>query len=44
MIVQPREYTRVRGLFPDAYDDIVESNRMPDLLYMLKSGGYKQIF
>ena len=44
MIVQPREYTRVRDLFPGAYNNIVESNRMPDLLYMLKSGRYKQIF
>jgi len=44
LIVQPNEYTRVRDLYPEAYDDIFESNRMPDLLYMLKSGGYKQIF
>ena len=44
LIVQPRVYTRVRDRFPDSYDDIVESDRMPDLLYMLKSGRYKQIF
>jgi len=44
LIVQPREYTRVRDRYPDAYDDIVESDRMSDLLYMLKSGRYRQIF
>ena len=44
LIVQPNEYTRVRDRFPEAYDDIVESNRMGDLLYMLKSGRYKPIF
>lgn len=44
LIVQPNEYTRVRDRFPEAYDDIVESNRMADLLYMLKTGRYKPIF
>ena len=44
LIVQPREYTRVRDRYPDSYDDIVESDRMPELLYMLKSGRYRQIF
>jgi len=44
LIVQPNEYTRVRDRFPEAYDDIVESNRMGDLLYMLKTGKYKPIF
>jgi len=34
----------VRDRYPEAYDDIFETNRKPDLLYMLKSGGYKQIF
>jgi hypothetical protein len=44
LIVQPREYTRVRDRYPESYDDIVESDRMPDLLFMLKNGRYKQIF
>jgi len=44
LIVQSREYTCVRDRFPDSYDDIVESDRMPELLYMLKNGRYKQIF
>jgi hypothetical protein len=44
LIVQPNEYTRIRDGYPDSYDDIFESNRMPDLLYMLKNGRYKQIF
>ena len=44
LIVQPREYTRVRDRYPDSYDDIVESDRMPELLYMLKSGRYRPIF
>jgi len=34
----------VRDRYPESYDDIFESNRMPDLFYMLKRGGYKQIF
>lgn len=44
LIVQSREYTRVRDRFPDSYDDIVESDRMTEVLYMLKNGRYKQIF
>lgn len=44
LIVQPNEYTRIRDKYPDSYDDIFESNRMPDLLYMLKNERYKQIF
>ena len=44
LIVQPREYTRVRGRYPESYDDIVESDRMPDILFMLKNGRYEQIF
>ena len=44
LIVQPNEYTRIRDRYPDSYDDIFESNRMPDLLYMLKNGTYRQIF
>ena len=44
LIVQPREYTRVRDRYPESYDDIVESDRMPDLLFMLKNGRYEQIF
>ena len=42
--MHPREYTCVRDRYPDAYDVVVESNRMPDILYMLKSGSYKQVF
>jgi len=42
--VQPREYVRVRDRYPDSYDDIVESNGMPELLYMLKNDRYRQIF
>ena len=44
LIVQPRVYTRVRDRFPDSYDEVVESDRMPELLYMLKNGRYRQIF
>ncbi|MFH2110805.1 MAG: DUF2400 family protein [Candidatus Bathyarchaeota archaeon] len=44
LIVPPLEYVRVRDGYPESYDDIVEGNRMGDLLYMLKSGRYKQIF
>jgi len=44
LIVQSNEFTRVRDSFPEAYDDIIESNRMGDLLYMLKIGRYKPIF
>jgi hypothetical protein len=44
LIVQPNEYTRVRDRFREAYDDVVESNRMGDLLYLLKTGRYKPIF
>jgi hypothetical protein len=44
LIVQPNEYTRIRDRYPEAYDDIVESNRMGDLLYLLKTGRYKPIF
>ena len=44
LIVHPNDYTRIRDNYPEAYDDIIESNRMPDLLYMLKTGKYKKIF
>ena len=44
LIVQPWEYTRVRDRFPDSYDDIVESDSMPKLLYILKNDRYKPIF
>ena len=44
LIVQPREYVRVRDRYPESYDDIVERDRMPELLYMLKNGRYRQIF
>ena len=35
LFVQLREYERVRDRYPDSYDDIVESDRMPEFLYML---------
>jgi len=44
LIVQSNEYYRIRDGYPDSYDDIVESHRMGDLLYMLKSDGYKTLF
>ena len=44
LIVQSKEYYRVRDGYPDSYDDIIESHRMGDLLYMLKSDGYRKIF
>jgi hypothetical protein len=34
----------VRDRYPESYYDIVESDRMPDLLFMLKNGRYEQIF
>lgn len=44
LIVPPNEYTRVRDGYPESYDDIVEGNRMGELLYLLKTGRYKPIF
>ena len=44
LLVAARDYTRVRDRYPESYYDIVESDRMPELLYMLKSGRYRQIF
>jgi hypothetical protein len=44
LIVQPNEYVRVRDRFREAYDDVLESSRMGDLLYLLKTGRYKPIF
>jgi len=35
LFVQLREYERVRDRYPDSYDDIVESDRMSEFLYML---------
>jgi len=44
LIVPPRDYMRIRDRYPESYDDLVESDRMGDLLYMLKTGCYKPIF
>ncbi len=44
LIVPSMEYIRVRDEYPGSFDDIVESNRMVDLLFMLKNNRYKQLF
>ncbi|HUV33527.1 MAG TPA: hypothetical protein VMW22_01255, partial [Candidatus Desulfaltia sp.] len=44
LIVPPLEYVRVRDGYPESFDDIVEGNRMADLLFMLKNNRYKQLF
>ena len=44
LLVQPNVYYQIRDKYPESYDDIVESNRMGDLLFMLKKGHYHPIF
>jgi hypothetical protein len=44
IIVPSNDYQMVRDRYKGAYDDLIEGNRTPDLLYMLKTGSYVKSF
>ena len=44
VIVPSNDYQMVRDRYKGAYDDLIEGNRTPDLLFMLKTGGYTKSF